>query len=94
MQKQVKLSEVVELLKSGFTRYKKDDKGSGSIEEKLSLTPAEAKELFKHPKLVGLKTRPVTLQIVDDLADRTTAPASLTSQPAVTTAVRDEVFSS
>jgi hypothetical protein len=85
--KTIKLSEVVQLLKSGFQRYKRDDKGNGSIEEKLNLTPAEAKELFSHPKLRGLKTRPVTLQIVDDLADRTAAPVSLSP------AAQDELFS-
>lgn len=55
MKKQVKLSEVLELFKKGVARYKKDDKGMGSIEEKYSLTTAECIKLFSEPVLKGKK---------------------------------------
>lgn len=66
-QKKVSLKEVRELLSKGFTRYKKDDKGYGSIQEKFHLTSSQVKGLFMHAKLRGLKTTMPGPEIVDDL---------------------------
>lgn len=57
-------------LKSGYTRFKKDDKGFGSIEEKYGLTVNEVKELFQTPSLKARKTAEPKrkLEIIDDLA--------------------------
>lgn len=63
-------SGVLADLKSGKTRFKKDDKGYGSIEEKYGLTVDEVKELFKLDSLKARKTAEPKrkLEIIDDLA--------------------------
>lgn len=63
-------SGVLADLKNGYTRFKKDDKGYGSIEEKYGLTVDEVKELFKTPSLRAKKTcEPKRkLEIIDDLS--------------------------
>lgn len=63
-------SGVLADLKNGYTRFKKDDKGFGSIEEKYGLTVNEVKELFQTPSLKARKTAEPKrkLEIIDDLA--------------------------
>lgn len=66
---EIRTKEVAELLQKGYTRYAKDDKGFGSIQEKYGLKGTEVVELFsrsslKHRKTILPKSR---LQIVDDL---------------------------
>lgn len=63
-------SGVLADLKSGYTRFKKDDKGFGSIEEKYGLTVIEVKELFQTESLKARKTVEPRrkLEIIDDLA--------------------------
>ena len=57
--KEIKISGVIELLHSGLDRK--------AINEKLGLTPAEAKVLWKHPSLLGRKRiEQVNLEIIDD----------------------------
>lgn len=64
--KQVKVSEILALLKKGVTRRKKEDLGFGSLEEMYSLTTSELRELSEHPKIKGIKTKIPTLLIIDD----------------------------
>jgi hypothetical protein len=66
-------SGILKDLKSGYTRFKKDDKGYGSIEEKYGLTVDEVKELFKLDSLKARKTAEPKrkLEIIDDLAQPT-----------------------
>ena len=52
----IKPSEVLTLLKSGYTRYAKDNKGYGSIQEKYNLTNLAVQKLFKTPLLKNRKT--------------------------------------
>lgn len=74
-QKQEKMpistKEVAKLLKEGYTRYKKDDKGYGSIQEKYDLSGLEVVELFTTPSIKYMKTvlPKQGLEIVDDLND-------------------------
>ncbi len=67
---QIKISEIKELLKNGYVRYKKDNVDSvGSIEEHYNLTASQVKEIFRIPKLRGLRTRVQksnSWEIVDD----------------------------
>lgn len=65
-EREIKIPEVIELLKKGYTRYKKDDKGFGSIQEKYDLSFSEVRELFSYDKLRGVKTKtPSRLKIID-----------------------------
>jgi len=48
--------EVLKLLKEGYTRYRKDDKGYGSIQEKYNLSHSAVIRLFKTPSLKFKKT--------------------------------------
>ncbi len=66
---QIKISEIKELLKKGYVRYKKDNQGQGSIEEHYNLSAAQVKQIFLTPKLKGLKTRvqkSASWEIIDD----------------------------
>lgn len=53
----VTTQEIKSLLRKGYTRYSKDDKGYGSIQVKYNLTRAQVANLFKDKDLIGLKTR-------------------------------------
>ncbi len=64
--KEILISQIKKDLKSGLTRWKKDNLGFGSLEEKYSLTFTEVKELIEHPKIQGIKTKIPTLRIIDD----------------------------
>lgn len=67
--KKVVLSQIVEDLNSGLTRWKKDDIGFGSLEKKYSLQMNEMIELLAHPKLKNVETKIPTFIIVDDIED-------------------------
>lgn len=71
--KEIKVSEVLNHLKSGVTRWKKEDLGFGSLEEIYSLSFTEVKELIDHPKVKGVKTKVPTLRIIDDTTTEETA---------------------
>jgi hypothetical protein len=78
--KEIKVPEVLKMLETGHTRYKKDDAGFGSIQEKLGLTVAEVQEIFKHSKLANKKTKfPSRIKLIDEdgPAVVTTAPEEL-----------------
>lgn len=60
--KQISISEVIQDLKDGLDRK--------AIQEKYGLRTFEATELFKHPKLKGVRVRiPVSFELVDDTVD-------------------------
>lgn len=87
--KQVKVSEVTELLRNGYTRYKKDAEGFlGSVEEKLDLTPQQCKQLFDHAKIKGIRvTSPSSLLEIIDEDDATEEEAVDAVQAAPVTLV-------
>lgn len=69
--KQLKVSEILEDLDNGLTRFEKDNEGSGSIQKKYNLSFNEVRELFRHPKLINRKTRKVGLGLSFNLVDDT-----------------------
>ena len=85
--KKVVLSQVLEDLKNGLTRWKADDIGFGSLEKKYNLQRSEMIELLAHPKIKGVETRIPTFIIVDDLED----PIPVVETPVVTKTTTIEV---
>lgn len=72
----IKVQEVLELLKKGYTRYSKDDLGKGSIQAHYGMKEAHVKELFMHPKLKQRKTikpKGHAFILIDE--EETTSPA-------------------
>ena len=67
--KKVVLSQILEDLSNGLTRWKTDDIGFGSLEKKYNLQRSEMIELLAHPKIKGVETRIPTFVIVDDIED-------------------------
>src|SRR5687768_6778990 len=67
--KEVILSTIVEDLKNGLTKWKKDDIGFGSIEKKSYLFANVAHRIDRHPKLIGLATSNANCNIIDQLAE-------------------------
>lgn len=68
---QVTIKQLMNDLENGLTRYRKDDFGNGSIEEKYNLTKAQVARIFKNEKLKGLKVKGKTrvkdnFELIDD----------------------------
>lgn len=74
--KKVILSQVVEDLNSGLSRWKKDDIGFGSLEKKYNLQMSEMIQLLAHPKLKDVETKIPTFIIVDDIPEEIQQPTS------------------
>jgi hypothetical protein len=70
--KEVRISQILEDLRSGLTKWKKDDIVFGSLEKKYNLLPQEAIELFSHPKIKTVESKIPTFVIVDDVTDEVT----------------------
>lgn len=68
--KEIRISELINDLKSGITRYKKEDLGFGSIEEKYSLTFTELRQIIAHPKLKGIRVSIPSYILIDDTEDQ------------------------
>lgn len=70
------ISGLIEDLRNGITRCEGDvnySKERGSIQEKYGLTKAEVKDIFKNPKLAGIKVRNVQNPryiLTDDTEDK------------------------
>lgn len=60
--------QILDLLRQGYVRYKRDDDGNGlgSIEEVTGLRPCSLKEVFKHPRLVNIPVKVPLYILVDD----------------------------
>ena len=69
---EIKISNILEDLRNGYTRIKNDKKYDpkiGSIQEKYGLNRIQVFELFKHDKLKGKKTitkKEPAFTIIDD----------------------------
>ena len=87
MTKKIVLSQIVEDLNAGLTKWKRDDIGFGSLEKKYNLTTPEAIELFGHPKIKNLESRIPTFVIVDDLSETNPEVESPVQQPVMETKV-------
>lgn len=66
-EKKVNLSQLIEDLNSGLTRWKKDDIGFGSLEKKYNLSTSEMAQILTHPRLKNVESKIPTFIIVDDL---------------------------
>lgn len=66
----VRISEVLELLRKGYVRSKQSDKGTGSLEEYYNLNARQKKELFSNPKVKNFGRAGVpVMNIIDDTDD-------------------------
>lgn len=61
---EIVIQDVLDLLKRGYTRLAKDDKGYGSIQRHYGLTPGQIVKLFREPELKAKKTVPPGFIIV------------------------------
>mgnify|MGYP000900332960 FL=1 len=52
----IDVQDIVELLHSGYTWFKKDDLGYGSIQEKFNALDIHIKTIQKHPELANVDT--------------------------------------
>ncbi len=67
LKKEIKISEVLQLLQEGYTR--------DQIAVKYGISQKELKYLFQHPKLKGKKTiKGIGITIVDDLEEMPEIP--------------------
>ncbi len=76
---EIKITEVISLLKKGYSRYRKDNKGYGSIQEKYGLSVNQIKELFSHEGLKGLKTKLPGIKVIDDRPTTSSTTTSTTT---------------
>ena len=52
----IDVQDIIELLHSGYTWFKKDDLGYGSIQEKFNALDIHIKTIQKHPELANVDT--------------------------------------
>lgn len=88
----VSAKEVLSLLSKGYTRYKEDDIGYGSIEEHFNLSPAQVKSVFKYPSLKARKTKVPMVEVIDDLNAGTDLPCQPPSEVIVANIGTDTVI--
>ena len=86
--KQLTVNQLIEDLANGLTWLKKDDIGSGSIQEKYGANEFQVKTIQKHPKLIGLEPSLTVFEIIDDTINEETS--SNTTNNAVKSAVQTE----
>ena len=70
---QITVSAIVELLQNGYTWFKKDDLGYGSIQEKFQAADTHIHAIRKHPLLKDLETSARVFVIIDDTKEQTDA---------------------
>lgn len=73
---QLTVSSIIDLLNSGYTWFKKDDLGYGSIQEKFQATDVHIHTIRKHPALKDADTTAKVFIIVDDTKNETTTQAN------------------
>jgi hypothetical protein len=66
------VSQLINDLNSGYTWFKKDDLGYGSIETKYGANPAQIMAIRKHPSLKDAETNITIFNIIDDTKNVTT----------------------
>lgn len=75
---QLTVSSIIDLLNNGYTWFKKDDLGYGSIQEKFQATDVQVHTIRKHPALKDADTVAKIFIIIDDTKNETT---SQTNEP-------------
>ncbi len=82
--REIKISEILNLLDKGYTR--------DMLKEYYSLTNKEIKNLFTHPKLRGLKAKKaLSFEIVDDTVKSEPAPTFTYEEIAQSSVVEEDV---
>ena len=66
------VTQLVNDLNEGYTWFKKDDLGYGSIETKYNANPNQIAAIRKHPALKGAETSITIFNIIDDTKNETT----------------------
>ena len=74
------VSQLINDLNEGFTWFKKDDLGYGSIEVKYGANPQQIAAIRKHPALKDAETSITIFNIIDDTKnENTTSTKELTT---------------
>ena len=66
------VAKIKEFLDSGYTWFKKNDLGNGSVQEQFSATDLQVVAIRKHPMLKDLETTTRVFVIIDDTKDGST----------------------
>lgn len=66
------VSQLTNDLNEGYTWFKKDDLGYGSIETKYNANPNQIAAIRKHPALKNAETSITIFNIIDDTKNETT----------------------
>lgn len=80
---QIFVSEVKNLLSQGYTWYKKDDLGYGSIQEKYEANDIQIATIRKDPNLKNLETTAVIFKVCNDVDNQEKIGEELLQQPIV-----------
>lgn len=76
--KQVRISEVLSLLKQGYTRLEKDASEPGkSIQTYYELPGSKVSDIFKHPKLKFQTTDHHAFELIDDTEEEVIPEATV-----------------
>lgn len=67
---QITVTAIAELLNNGYTWFKKDDLGYGSIQEKFQAADTHIHAIKKHPLLKDLDTTARVFVIIDDTKEQ------------------------
>lgn len=94
MATEIKISEVIQLLKQGYSRYQKHEVEEGkSIQRHFGIRGAQLKQVLNHPRVKGIKRGPRAITIVDDVTVRNeTTNSNVTTNNSSTTNLID-IFS-
>ena len=68
---QITVTTIADLLQNGYTWFKKDDLGYGSIQEKFQAGDTHIHAIRKHPLLKDLDTTARVFVIIDDTKEQT-----------------------
>ena len=74
------VAKIKELLDNGYTWFKKNDLGNGSVQEKYQASDVQIAAIRKHPLLKDLETTARIFVIVDDTKDNGTTTTSSVSE--------------
>lgn len=88
MSKQIKISEILNLLDNGYVRYVVDEgftenneKDGKSIQSYYGLPASRIREIFQHPKLRNKVTNRYVFELIDDTEEGTSTEETSTEEP-------------
>lgn len=88
----IKVEDVLVMLKKGYTRYQKNDKGFGSIQEHYGINAASVTKLFKTEGLKFRKTISPSfiIEVGSEVTGDTSVPAEVIKEEILGAVVIDE----